>query len=382
MSSERLRIAVIGAFYSDNLGDGVICRCVAELLKRQFPEAEIEIRDIRGRTEYPVLHVRMEGLAKARRRQMLREAAAKAHLIDKIRVSEQSRFSEFEKRAEAMFAKPCDIAVFAGGQLFMDRYAVFVEKAVASLAAQNCRIYFNAVGLGPSLSASLRHRLSAALNNPCVRWISLRDGAEQFEKRYHPSLRAETVSDPALWTDEVYHVKKADHREVIGLGVIYPGSSVSPEKEKKAWLKLFRFLDGAGVKWTLFTNGGYSDYAYAQSVLASYEGRGSLLPQPKNDAELVRQIAGLRGMISYRLHSHIIAASLGIPAVALVWDEKLVSFYRMMGCPERCLSCTCSPEEIWRAYCRAEQEGMDRTRLKEMRQDAEKKLIQALKGDR
>ena len=40
-----MRILVLGSYYSSNLGDGVICECVAGQLKKVFPTAEIVIKE-------------------------------------------------------------------------------------------------------------------------------------------------------------------------------------------------------------------------------------------------------------------------------------------------------------------------------------------------
>ena len=44
-----MKILVMGAFNSCNLGDGVICECAAELLRQRYPAAQIEIRDLLNR---------------------------------------------------------------------------------------------------------------------------------------------------------------------------------------------------------------------------------------------------------------------------------------------------------------------------------------------
>ena len=41
-----MHILILGAYCSCNLGDGVICECVAEQLRADFPGAEITIRDL------------------------------------------------------------------------------------------------------------------------------------------------------------------------------------------------------------------------------------------------------------------------------------------------------------------------------------------------
>ena len=46
------KILVVGEYYSENLGDGIICENVKYLLENSFPEADIKISDIMGRLRF------------------------------------------------------------------------------------------------------------------------------------------------------------------------------------------------------------------------------------------------------------------------------------------------------------------------------------------
>lgn len=44
-----MRILVLGVYYASNLGDAVICDCVADRLMRAFPGAQIDLKDVKNR---------------------------------------------------------------------------------------------------------------------------------------------------------------------------------------------------------------------------------------------------------------------------------------------------------------------------------------------
>ena len=44
-----MKILVLGAYHSPNLGDPVICDCVADILRRRYPEAEVCCHDLVNR---------------------------------------------------------------------------------------------------------------------------------------------------------------------------------------------------------------------------------------------------------------------------------------------------------------------------------------------
>ena len=50
---------------------------------------------------------------------------------------------------------------------------------------------------------------------------------------------------------------------------------------------------------------------------------------------MVNIISGFKGIIATRLHSNIIAYSLQVPAIGLVWNNKLKMFGQNIGYPER-----------------------------------------------
>ena len=60
-----------------------------------------------------------------------------------------------------------------------------------------------------------------------------------------------------------------------------------------------------------------------------------LVRRPTKARELVEDISAFKGVIAARFHANIIATSLSVPSVALVWNVKMRGFSELVGCPER-----------------------------------------------
>lgn len=374
-----MNILLLGACDSGNLGDPVICDCVASWLRSHFPMARLTVRDVyhrpsRKTVDEPPMAV-------------LRELSAKLWIIRIATTAGVDLTCHFEQRRvesglefiETTCAGDYDAVVFAGGQMFMDRYALFLEAHVQRFRQKNIPIFFNACGTGPAFSPKIARRLKQTLTDPCVKYASCRDDVKLVNRRYGPCRE---TFDPALTAASVYNVRRKENADTIGLGVIF-NVAVSEKKQTRFWQKLVRELDRRGQKWQFFTNGDPADMAYAREILASlpeYRGREAALLHSRDTEPkaLLETIAGFQSIISFRLHSHILAASLDVPSVAMVWDEKLPTFFKKIGHPERCFRVDSDPTAVLDALERAEREGYDRELLENQAKAAEDQLIRAM----
>ena len=100
------------------------------------------------------------------------------------------------------------------------------------------------------------------------------------------------------------------------------------------WLGVIAELEKRKIPWMLFTNGDHGDEMMADEVLAAV-GHGDKAPAPADSTELVRMISGFSAVFAARMHSNIIAYSLGIPSVGIIWNQKLRFWGKKIGCPER-----------------------------------------------
>lgn len=385
-----MKILVLGSYYSDNLGDGVICDCVAEQLKELYPQAEVQIYDVLHRSCFRrESGVTMELLTDRRRHLIARRFVSRYGIIDKQYKSSGMRLADNRKQVEGIRDLACDLAVFAGGQLLMDSYALILAAYLKIFDEKGIPVILHACGTGPSVSAKTREELRKALSLACVKYISCRDDAEQVDRYYRKEKKTVKTCDPALWSAEVYGIRKEERRAeaVLGLGIMYPDTEkISPRRAMRFWCRLIRLLDQKKIRWQIFTNGGISDIVFAREILKQVRGGAAESPAalladkktellaPDRPEELVRVIAGFDGILSFRLHSHIIAASLGIPSVAICWDEKVRAFFEKLGVGERCCGPSVSAEEAWNRMEAALREGTDRD-LVEKQAVLQKKLL-------
>jgi polysaccharide pyruvyl transferase WcaK-like protein len=155
------------------------------------------------------------------------------------------------------------------------------------------------------------------------------------------SPHIDLAHDPALCADDVYGVTRASEATFIGLGIMaplssYPGTDpgvadrLSEDRLMRFWRELITLLHGATHPVALFTTGDLHDHAFATRIYGSLaddlRDRIRLVPQPARPADLVATIAGFRVILAQRLHAHIIAYSLQVPSVGIIWDSKVEAF--------------------------------------------------------
>ena len=129
-----MKILVLGVYYSANSGDGVLCECTAARLKEHFPDAEIVIKDILDRSEFRVLEVSAHPASPRRPHPPpLRRMAARIGW-DKVLVHEEYRLKQCLTHIEDVCTEEYDIAIVAGGQLFMDRYFFLLDVYIWRLS--------------------------------------------------------------------------------------------------------------------------------------------------------------------------------------------------------------------------------------------------------
>lgn len=373
-----MHILILGAWCSCNLGDAVICRCVAQQLRIAYPDAELTVRDVIARDRLAPKAVPAEAMLRrravfSRGRQLLARVG-----IDLIRGREERRVRANMAHLEQVCAGDYDLAVFAGGQLFMDGYGLFLEKCVELLGRRKIPVIFNACGTGPLHSRTIAKRLGAALRKENVIAVSTRDDTFRVDALVGEPDAVCRVSDPALAASALLGIS-ARPLDTVGLGIMYP-NGVPYRKALIQWRRIVKELDRRGQKWEMFTNGDPADEVFARRVLKKFPDREArIAPRNVTPEGLMQTIAGYRGIISYRLHSHILAVSMGIPTAALVWDHKLRYFYADCGCPNRSFSVNAKAGDILDGLDTASSEGYDRCRLERQASESLQWLLDAVK---
>ena len=390
-----MKILIIGLYYSNNLGDAILCDCTEALLRKNFPDAETEICDFLDRRSFAAAkEVTLEDQRFEQRHYRMRSMASRFTPWDKEYLNECRQLRKNIDYINARCQEDYDLVVFAGGQIFMDYLGLYVQAFTVRFAKKNTPVQFNACGTGPGSSPGVRKALSLALNDPHVKWISCRDGTEYVNKKLLTGgKRAFDTFDSAVWCSDVYGVGRRSREcsdpgvggqsgQHLGLGLMY-ANSLAEVKQTAFWIRIIRKLERRHVSWKFFTNGSGKDQGYARYVLGKIPEltrpfEEYALPIPENQEDLVRMISSFDSILSMRLHSHIIAESLGIPSVAVVWDQKLRSFFQKAGHPERCCTVNMSPETVMARLDCAQKEGIDEALTDHQKQEAERLLVQAV----
>ncbi len=253
-----------------------------------------------------------------------------------------------------------DLIIFDGGGLVKYRqedFHIYVPALLECAREHDIPVYFNSVGVeGYDAGDERCIRLARSLKYECVKAITVRDDLETLRRKYlnidsnkaenpHTVYTALAV-DSAVFTSEVYGIKKEARSRMIGLGIVrsrifedYGITDITREFQLELWQGVIRELEARGYQWKFFVNGLKSDYDFAVEVL-EYMGRQAqteqfLVSRPAESRELVETIASFEGIIACRMHATIIAYALGVPSIGLVWTDKMVCWGERIGYPER-----------------------------------------------
>ncbi len=382
-----MNILILGAYYSPNLGDGVICECAAHMVRKIYPEANILIYDLKNRTSYKHSYPSdlEQRLKEDRRKDQLRRFVTKYLHWDKIRDHHYYALNRDRSYVEEVCALDVDKVVIAGGQLFMGRYGIFLSEYVKAFAARNIPVYINGCGVGHNHnnSPAVTKLLADALTNDICKYVSCRDDTEYMNRLILNKREILSTFDPAVWTDETYRITHtAEGRGIIGLGIMY-APHLPQKKLLNFWTRMVEVLEEKHLPWSFFTNGAGADEWYARQVFSklpasvgSFEEHFTQVPQKPCD--LVQMLDGFKGIISFRLHSHIISASIGVPSVAITWDQKVPVFFEKIEYPERCFTIDDSVEQILTAFENAVETGYKKELLEYQKEFCYRQLAENL----
>ena len=244
-----------------------------------------------------------------------------------------------------LYKNKYDLCVFVGGSLFMDYFCLPIYKIIKTCDKRDIPIIFNSCGISNNENIIFKKLMSCALKKSVVKYVSLRDGYESFQKRYHYNSEIIKSHDIAINCSTIYSIQKLDCSQTIGLGVMYI------EKYEKElfvfWRDVIKNLEKRNIKYKVFCNGDIYDYNFINKMyVKGIFKKDKIEIRPKKPIDLVDLIANYRCVISFRLHSHIIAASLEIPSVAIVWNAKVIEFFNQINRSECCFYIQSDIDEI------------------------------------
>lgn len=375
---KKKKILVIGEHFSENLGDGVICQSVEFLINQFFPDSELILSDLSGRLYFMNAykgHEKFSVRSKYLISKWTHRALSKNTFLYALYVHGRwNRAANIKEKSDQEY----DLAIFAGGQMFMDYFSLPIHRHMKYLVKHNTPTIFNACGMGRVNSTLLQKRLQQALSHENINSISARDHVNQInEKLLNTDIQATQSHDCALWTKEAFNIQKKESN-VIGLGVI----SLSNKKDKKVvklYTDIITELNNKGDEWELFGNGSFDDHELALKIAHSLGYDESVIAKrPLNPTELVQTIANYRSIISFRLHSHIIAVSLDIPTIAITWDNKVDFFFENIERPDRVFQYDSHFQDVLTKLFEAEQMGYDNDLIRTQKEECLSNLVENL----
>lgn len=252
--------------------------------------------------------------------------------------------------------KKTDKIVIAVGMLkYKNQNFSYIFRIICKLATKyNKDVLFNAMSVASPDNSDVRFRqLVEAINMPCVRGVSTRDGEDGLEilRKYYISrenIILDDVGDPALWTPQTYQIKKRSDSSLIGINVIDPNiytrynyEFFTCDQVEKMYKEIIILMSKKRYEWVLFCNGMSGDYAFGKKLIKELNlPPNKLLSCPKNSSEYLGQIINFKAIFGARLHADISSMALDIPFVGIMWDSKLKYFGSTMEVSHFFVNCS------------------------------------------
>jgi len=346
-----MKILLIGEIYSNNLGDQLVYETTRYQLEQIYPNASFEILDIMGRNK-PVMkpqNINHNEPEVSHFKEYVRNNLGKNMFMNHVLSIRSARClkSYYEKTIQS---SKFDLAVFTGGQLVSDMFVEYIYFICKILSMKSIPYVFNAVGLGVINKISIQ-RYKKIFSASSMKAITCRSNADDFNRIFFDSdeIAVETF-DTAVSVRELYNRNTYPSNEIVGLGIMYT-TRIPRVELLRFWTELIERLECDKINWKIFTTGCTQDYYLALDVLNSLQMHEKqkdklLFDIPTSSKELVENIQEFSMIVSFRLHSHIIAYSYSIPSVAIYWDNKLVDFFKKINRNNHVFKINCNIDGI------------------------------------
>ena len=361
----KKRIALLGLWDDKNYGDPILGYCARKMI----------IKSIEKRDSFVFFDVSISpNLQRPFFRRVIdsflyRLARIRGNVADvQDNIYERCISTQFSR-----ILNDVDYIIFVGGGVIKFKVQIldYVVEEVVKIAQRNgSPILMNAVGVeGFDCCDKRCVKLKESLNSPILKYISTRDDFQTLKHKYlerNNNTLCELVSDPAVWASECYNVQKNLFSDVIGINVargeiFYDyGRDFSSEAMVDFYVQLVRIVLCSGYKVELFTNGLDQDNVFLERVVQKLNDCVLKKRIPSSARELVEIIASYKAVVATRMHAGIIAYSLDVPAVGLVWNEKIKFFWERAGHPQNCVELKdLTAEFVFLTLTKALQNGYD-----------------------
>ena len=320
---KKKKVAVIGAMYSLNLGDAVICDIVSKIC--ELKEYDVVTLSITGSSDFPSI-TKKQPTKKGKQIVLKNSGCYKVLMM-------RHHYQNLIKKLEAL-DNDVSVILFAGGQMFMEYFTLPIYIIVQWAKKKNIPVIFNCCGIGVFEHTLVRKKLIEALNAPNVVSITVRDGLSEI-KKICKNHEIRKINDAALECSYFYP-KKINPHKIVGIGLIDMHNfreeySITKQEYFNAIKRIVNMIINVGFDYEFFTNGEVDDYDLTKEFCLKLGIVDKIVPRPKSGMELIDTITSYSYLVSSRLHSHIIATSYGIPTVALAWDNKVLEFMKTIG---------------------------------------------------
>ncbi|WP_251919958.1 polysaccharide pyruvyl transferase family protein [Lactococcus lactis] len=327
------KIAIIGEFYSTNLGDAAIVDTVKNMVESNGIEAEIFDFGARSNWNFDIEVKHYHGILKVAKKIIhplyLNINKTFGLKNQRHRISDYSYFDDIN-------SEEFGGVIFAGGQLFSDYFVKEIINLVKLFSNREINISFNSIGIG-KISDENIDKLCKCLKNPKVKYISMRDGSDLLKDRGITVTDSfdSVVSNSFIFSDlsKINFAVDSCFKNKIGLGIMK--IATKEDKLLEFWKSLINNIEKLGYEWEIFTNGDPWDNDFGEQLLKYIGRKDKSVLAPKEWKDLVKIIQSFDKIMSFRMHSHIIAYSYNIPSFAFSWDKKIETFFFKIGHPNR-----------------------------------------------
>lgn len=323
-----MNILLIGESYSNNIGDQAVCESTKWIFEQEFGTKVVcSILDLSGRREISDMNIQNKKFKHSFCRMILSKFSCIDFLLKNTFLNELSNYFK------DCITTNIDCAVFCGGQLINSSFVYQMNIITGILSKNRIPVIYSGVGIG-RLNFWQKRMFNRMLNYKNVVDITCRCDSKRFNETLRlKGIKARESFDPAIFTPLIYNItrKKSD---VVGLGIM-KSSRFTDLEASKFWLSIIIELESRNIKWKMFYTGSLGDYELAISILSklglSNKKNYYINKEIKTPCDFLNEISYFDRLISFRLHSHILAFALGIPSVAIRWDEKITDFFKKIN---------------------------------------------------
>ncbi len=328
-----MKILLIGECYSGNVGDQIVASITKELLGKLYPSSSIYLVDISGREKLNTKHEDQALTFSQRVRVLLLKYIPVLDVVRKL-ISNINRRIRYRTTINS---DKYNLAVFCGGQVINSTFTEPMDTLAKLLLQANIPTIYSSVGLGIVKEKDIKI-FKRVLEYPNVRAISCRCDENRFNCLFgFDNGRVLGTFDPGVCASDYFGISRNNKTSCVGLGVMC-SSRISNERMFLFWKQIISYLDDKGIQWKMFYTGTWKDYLLAKEILTSLNIHNTECRINENintPLDLINELSQFSKTVSFRLHSHIISYSLGIPSIAISWDRKIDDFFSKIGHSDR-----------------------------------------------